>query len=183
MTTSNHAKLQSSEGIVCLYCSDLLTIKGSTFIPPKVAPDYIRYEEYENYQTPDEWEYQNHALCKCGNVGIISDFDDHLHIYVDDIRTCQRAFLFHTGDYKEINRELREPFSKAGYVNYHSVRSSPIKFSPVRPYNPYSRITKTRYDKRLMAAMDRYKLHTSDGKQDFQRTALTNPLIITHKDS
>lgn len=175
--------IKATEGIVCLYCSDLLVIKGSTFIPPKVASDYPRCAEYGAIKPPEEWDYQNHALCKCGNVGIIKDFDDHLHTYVNDIRTCQRALLFHVGDYKEINREILEPFSKAGYVNYHEVRHSPIKFTPVRPYNPYTRTTKTQYDKRLMAAMDRYRLHTSDGKEDFQRTALSNPLILTHMDS
>ena len=116
----------------------------------------------------------NRQLCACKNVGVIVDDDGHLNLYVKEIKTTQRALLFHTGNYIEIRRALLEPFSKALYAPY-SFKDEPIYLKPLAPRRREPRRTSTEYNMDLINALDRHMLITSDGKERFKRTALNNP--------
>lgn len=112
--------------------------------------------------------------CACGNCAIIIDEDGHQHLYVNEITTTQRAILYHEGDFKEIRRELLNPFGEAIYAPYHFY-DKPFMRKDRAPKRYEPRRTSTEYDEALIAALDRDILKTSDGKEDFQRNAILNP--------
>lgn len=114
------------------------------------------------------------TTCSCGNVGVIVDDDGHTNIYVDSIKTTQRAILYHTGDFKEVHRELLQPFGEALYIDY-SLRHTPFYFKPYALKSKIPRVTSTEYDQNLIAALDRHKYKTSDGTERFKRSALQEP--------
>lgn len=162
LDTTNGVKLgyiTSTEGIVCKYCSSLLVIKGSCFVPTS------------KLNSPNnERGYENHAVCSCGNVGIIKDFNDHLRIYVEDIRTVARATLIHAGDFKEINRVIGEGFNMAGYTNLYGVTSKPLTFAASREYDETEDVNtpkQPRFDRELIYFLDKYRYVTSDGYERF----------------
>jgi len=150
----------SCDGFICLKCYDALYHKGLEVVPPDSTPiDFT----------------QRSAICRCGNLAVIWDEDLTPRLYVDVITSAQRAHIFCTDDYKEVNRHLLKSF---GYALFEPLdfKDTPLKYTNTRPRNPYQRKTSTKYDDKLIHALTRHKNVTSDGKEDFQRTTSNNPL-------
>jgi len=97
-------------------------------------------------------------------------------LYVDDILTTQRCLVFHTEDYKEVRRHLLKPFSGALYVDVANFKHQPLTYQPKAKKNKYERVTSTKYNQSLIEALDRYKHTTSDGNEEFLRTARNDPM-------
>ena len=112
--------------------------------------------------------------CSCGNMGILIDDDGHWRLYVDNIKTTQRAILYHQGDFKEIRRELMLPFSEALFVNYN-IKDIPFLFRDVVNRDKDPRVTSTEYDKAFIKALQRHEYRTADGNERFRRTSLQDP--------
>lgn len=60
---------------------------------------------------------QDRNLCACGNMGVVIDDDEHIHLYVDDITTTQRVRAYSADD-KLVTYELLKPFDEAVHVKY-----------------------------------------------------------------
>ena len=60
---------------------------------------------------------QDRNLCSCKNVGVITDADEHINLYVDDITTTQRVRAYSADD-KLVTYELLKPFDEAVHVEY-----------------------------------------------------------------
>jgi len=112
-------------------------------------------------------------LCACGNVGLLLDIDGHMHIYVNDIHTTQRALVFLDGT-QEVSRELLEPFVKALFAPY-TIAKSPLNFVTKPLGKTHQRATQ--YDTSLMKAMNRHKYTTSDGTERFRPSALEKDIL------
>lgn len=164
--------ITATKAILCKYCYDLLYPTHDCYAKT-YKYDHKKYDSDLPAATLPE---QCSSICSCGNVAVIVDEDTHWHIYVDDIRTTQRAILYHNGDFKEISRELLQPFSQAIYTDYSYVRHHSIKYQPLAKKNKYIRKTSTTYNTKLIKALDHHKHTTSDGTEPFLRTTRNNPL-------
>ena len=151
--------LISTPCIMCRICLDLLYLEEDMYVPNDSCSILTR-----------------HKLCSCGNVGIIIDEDATTRIYVDDIRTTQRALLWHIGDFREVRRVLLRPFSKELFLDYKFIKTTSLTYQTYAKKNNYTRKTSTKYNTKLIKSLERYKYTTSDGEEEFLRTALTNPL-------
>jgi len=100
-------------------------------------------------------------VCICTNVACISDVDGTLNIYVEDITSVRLAVVYRDHNGLEVYRDLQAPFDTATYINYKPVRDSHLNFQPYTPKNDYLRKTVDTYDRRLMAALDKYETATA----------------------
>jgi len=100
-------------------------------------------------------------VCTCSNAAALKDSDETLNIYVEDIRTVRLAIVYRDPNGAELYRELQAPFDTATYVSYKPVKDSHLNFQPFSQKNDYVRKHEDTYDRRLMAALDKYRTSTA----------------------
>ena len=125
---------------------------------------------------PEDGYYDRSASCRCGNVAIIWDEDITPRIYTEDISSVQPAILFLNERNEEVRRVLKKPLGSAIYTNIQPIKDSSLHYQELAKKSKYERVTSTEYNTTLIAALDRYKNTTSDGEEEFLRTARNNPL-------
>jgi len=149
----------SSNAVMCRVCYDALFHHGLT-------PTHDSSIDFASRS----------ATCSCQALAVIWDEDVTPRIYIDDISAAQRCIVFHLEDYKEIRRELGNTLASALFVDVTPITTQPLTYSPYAPKNKYERVTSTKYNNTLIAALDRYKHETSDGNEEFLRTSRNDPL-------
>ena len=122
--------------------------------------------------------YTHGDVCTCKNLAILFDADDTLRLYVEDIRTARRVLLY-LHDNQEISRDLLRPFNFEVFADYSYIANNSLTFQPHAPDNSYVRKTSTKYNDKLINALDLYKNTTSDGVEVFLPTSLTDPKRLT----
>ena len=146
-------------------CFDLLYVTHDCYVPT----DVYNHKRFDSDLPAAEGPEDCSSQCSCGNVAVIVDEDTTWYLYVEDIRTTQRAILYHNGDFKEVHRELLSPFGQAVFTDYSKVRHTPLNFETPSMKKYYDRKTSTQYDKKLVSMLDRHKYHTTDGGKRIKR--------------
>jgi len=153
------------DGIVCAQCYTLLFIPYDVC---QVPPDDRRTRDCS--PLPPIEDRPAHQTCKCNQTAIIKDVDNHLHVYCDT-PSALIAEVFVTQDHKVIDHTILSAMDQHPHAEYSPVLNSELYYKQYAPKNDYVRTTSTSYDTNLIAALDRYQHHTSDGKEIYEHLA------------
>ena len=122
-----------------------------------------------------EQETHYSAECDCKNVGVIwrkvpqptSHPHNTVHVYVDDLRTIQRAtILYDLNRGLMLSSKLYQPFrgDTSYLVPYGHIKNTALTFVPTK-WTKKKPKRKTKYDAQFIAALTRNDNVTADGKE------------------